>query len=306
MIKITLVTLLLEVGIVIVFLFVVRSLIKGKINKPLDDSNTNINEEDFHNNLRKFVSNNTETIYSVLGKKNALNLLQKSIDNEGFCILTDRAAYFIGKVKQKKWIFSFKANIQHRIIASELKGVNVTDIWHLSMFIYASVLTFMEINLVRYWTQLNDISYSLKPRPPAILYLVIPIGQILGMVTPVLCLFCWLRALLHRTTNICMEFTSLKVVFPIYLLGKTEIKDFYKAVSKVQELNPLQQMATQSLNTVQSAVSQALNIIKQPNQPANVYGNKVNSLSELSKLYEQNMITQEEFEKLKQEIIDSQ
>ena len=30
---------------------------------------------------------------------------------------------------------------------------------------------------------------------------------------------------------ICMELTSLKVVFPVYSLGKAEMKDFYKAVS---------------------------------------------------------------------------
>lgn len=46
--------------------------------------------------------------------------------------------------------------------------------------------------------------------------------------------------------------------------------------------------------------------VNEVRQSAGVYTNKVTSLSELSKLYENGMLTKEEFEQLKQEVISSQ
>ncbi len=59
-------------------------------DKPFDDSNWQIDFKDLHNKLRKFVSNEQEKIYAVLGTKNANNLLTKGIQENGFCILRQK------------------------------------------------------------------------------------------------------------------------------------------------------------------------------------------------------------------------
>ena len=78
-------------------------------------------------------------------------------------------------------------------------------------------------------------------------------------------------------------------------LGTQEIKDFYKAISDVQELN---------VNIIKPiSIEQTVNEVK---QNTNVYADKVTSLSELSKLYENGVITKDELDRLKQEVIGSQ
>ena len=262
-------------------------------DKPLDDSNWQIDFEDLHNKLRKFVSNKEEKIFAVLGIKNAYNLLSGGIQENGFCILTDKAAYFIGKVYQKKWIFAFRTNIQHRIIANEMKGIKVGTLSRFRMLFFAVLSILLEIaNLQCAYRSMRVVDGS---EYEAIFVLLIPgmLGAI--VICFILVIYFVLHAFFLKRTNICIEFTSLTVAFLASELGRQEIKDFYKAVSEVQELYVNVANSIPAEHTVNAA-----------GQSTNVYTNKVTSLSELSKLYENGMLTKEEFEQLKQEIIGSQ
>lgn len=104
-------------------------------DNPIDDSSWNIDKTDLYNKLRRFISNPQENIYAVLNIQNALNVIQNGISEEGFAILTDRACYFIGKIYEKKGIFTRKANVQHRIVVSEMKGVRVGTLSRIRMLI---------------------------------------------------------------------------------------------------------------------------------------------------------------------------
>lgn len=261
-------------------------------DKPLDDSNWQIDFENLHNKLRKFVSNNEEKIFAVLGIRNAYNLLTNGIQEEGFCILTDKAAYFIGKVYQKKWIFAFRTNIQHRIIASEMKGINVGTLSRFRMLLFAILSILLEIaNLRCAYESMCVVDGS---EYEAIFVLLIPVMLGAIVICFILAIYFVLHAFFLKRTNICIEFTSLTVAFLASELGKQEIKDFYKAVSEVQELYVNVANPIPAGHTVNAA-----------GQSTNVYANKVTSLSELSKLYENGMITKEEFEQLKQEVLGS-
>ena len=264
-------------------------------DKPFDDTDRQIDFDDFYSKLRKFVSNEQEKIYAVLGIKNATNLLTKGIQEDGFCILTDKAAYFIGKVYQKKWIFAFRTNVQHRIIASEMKGINVGTLSRFRMLLFAILSILLEILNFRFFIYIylyldrdgSDVSGIF-----IVMFLLTVASILIGFS---LIIYFVLHAFFLKRTNICIEFTSLTVAFPASELGKQEIKDFYKAVSEVQELY---------VNIVNPVpVEHTVNEVR---QRSNVYTNKVTSLSELSKLYENGMITQEEFEQLKKEVIGSQ
>ena len=122
---------------VLLCVFVIGILINRKKLKdtPQDDSNWNINYDNLTSALRKFVSNRNEEIVAILGKVNAQTLLNSNINNVGFCILSEKAFYFVGKVWQKKGIFSFKSNIQHRIPITEMKGVKVGTLHRFEIFL---------------------------------------------------------------------------------------------------------------------------------------------------------------------------
>ncbi len=265
-------------------------------DKPYDDIDRQIDFDDFYSKLRKFVSNEQEKIYAVLGIKNAYNLLTSGIQENGFCILTDKAVYFIGKVHQKKWIFVFRTNVQHRIIASEMKGINVGTLSHIWMLLCAALSTVLLItnlycsyNMMPY-TAVSGLAFE-KFGPTMLVFAMI----VAVIVCFILVIYFVLHAFFLKRTNICIEFTSLTAAFLASELGKQEIKDFYKAVSEVQELyvnivNPI-------------PVEHTVNEVR---KSTGVYTNKVTSLSELSKLYENGMLTKDEFEQLKQEVIGSQ
>ena len=263
---------------------------------PFDDSNRQIDFNDFYSKLRKFVSNEQEKIYAVLGIKNADNLLTSGIQENGFCILTDKAVYFIGKVYQKKWLFATRTNIQHRIIAGEMKGINVGTLSHIWMLFCAALSVVLIItesyclcNIVPYTVESGNALEKFAPT-------MLVFGVLAAIFTCfILAIYFVLHAFFLKRTNICIEFTSLTVAFMVSELGRQEIKDFYKAVSEVQELN---------VNVVKSTpVEQTFH---EGRQRTNVSTNKIGSLSELSKMYENGMLTKEEFETLKREIIGNQ
>lgn len=270
----------------------IRQYQKVSKDKPFDDINRQIDYDDFYSKLRKFVSNEQEKIYAVLGIKNAYDLLAKGIQEEGFCILTDKAAYFIGKVYQKKWIFAFRTNVQHRIIASEIKGIKVGTLSRFRMLFFAVLSILLEIAnlqcLFRSMCVADGSEYE------AFFALLIPVMLVAIVGCFALLIYFVLHAFVLKRTNICIEFNSLTVAFMVSELGSQEIKDFYKAVSEVQELyvniaNPIS--AEHTANEVR--------------QSTNVYADKVTSLSELSRLYENGIITKEEFEQLKHQVIGS-
>lgn len=274
-------------------IFVICINIKKLPDHPLDDKEWQIDYKELYNNLQKFVTNKQEKIHAVLNVQNALRLLKNGISEEGFAILTDKACYFVGKVYQKKWIFSFKSNIQHRIVIGELKGVKIGTLSRLGMLIpsiLSAVLTVFEIRWLVY--------VAMNGERLARIYDDDLFGFsgifIIGITFIMFCLsiYCFVQAFIVKRTNICMEFTSLTIAFLVSALGAQEIKDFYKAVSEVQEHN------ANSIPT--SEISSLINV---PN--TTTPKDKITSLSELSKLYEQGLVSEEEFNKLKAEVMNN-
>lgn len=274
-------------------IFVICINIKKLPDHPLDDKEWQIDYKELYSNLQKFVTNKQEKIHAVLNVQNALRLLRNGISEEGFAILTDKACYFVGKVYQKKWIFSFKSNIQHRIVIGELKGVKIGTLSRLGMLIpsiLSAVLTVFEIRWLVY-VAMNGERLARVYDDDLFGFSVI---FIIGITFIMFCLsiYCFVQAFIVKRTNICMEFTSLTIAFLVSALGAQEIKDFYKAVSEVQEHN---------VNSIPT--SEISSLISVPNTATPK--DKITSLSELSKLYEQGLVSEEEFNKLKAEVMNN-
>lgn len=268
---------------VLLCVFVIGILINRKKLKdtPQDDSNWNINYDNLTSALRKFVSNRNEEIVAILGKVNAQTLLNSNINNVGFCILSEKAFYFVGKVWQKKGIFSFKSNIQHRIPITEMKGVKVGTLHRFEIFLLGIISMFVLIAQIRAFTWLVTHEDMLEA-----------IGRIAGLggffaiiIALVMTVYYIAQALLVKRTTVCIEMNGLTVNFLVCELGKQEIKDFYRDLSTMQN---------DRISAPQNAnVSQV-----------NVNTDKVGKLTELSQLYEKGLLQQEEFERLKKEIIN--
>lgn len=258
-------------------------------DNPIDDSSWNIDKTDLYNKLRRFISNPQENIYAVLNIQNALNVIQNGISEEGFAILTDRACYFIGKIYEKKGIFTRKANVQHRIVVSEMKGVRVGTLSRIRMLIPYILSTAMFILQAIWSFYVGSIHYDQYSDTLNVIITLTTLAIEIMLLS--VSLYCFLQVFLLKRTNICIEFTSMTVAFMLSSLGAREIKDFYQAVSTVQGLDIMNPVSTQTVA---------------PMQNIQATGNKVERLSELSKLFEQGMISAEEFNQLKAEVINKQ
>lgn len=258
-------------------------------DNPIDDSSWNIDKTDLYNKLRRFISNPQEKIYAVLNIQNALNVIQNGISEEGFAVLTDRACYFIGKVYEKRGIFTRKANVQHRIVVSEMKGVRVGTLSRIRMLIPYILSTALLILQAIWSIHIRGNQYN--SYSDALFVIIILITTAMQIIMLAVSLYCFLQVFFIKKTNICIEFTSMTVAFMLSSLGAREIKDFYQAVSTVQGLDIMNPVSTQTVA---------------PMQNMQATGNKVERLSELSKLFEQGMISAEEFNKLKAEVINKQ
>lgn len=275
-------------------------------DQPKDDSQGEWNFADMCVKLQKFVSNGQEKILSVLGMENAQRTInQQNQDLEkGFCILTEKACYFVGNVYQKKGIFTFKKNIQHRIIASEFKGINVDSLTRFRRVV-PGIIAFIcfvydLINPVKNWVLYNTewhetymyAFYSFDSDMVEVTGLIMLVISVLSaLVLLVLSIYYLVTAVLMRRTSVNLEFASIVISFMVSDLGAQEIKQFYKAVSKMQELNENNSVQNTSMKT------QAI-VTTEPQK------DKIASLTELSALFEKKMITEEEFKKLKQEVMD--
>lgn len=297
---------LVEIGFFIYLLITSR---RDGEDVPSDDSNWRIDFEQLKYGLNKFLGNKQERIVGILGKNNVMN---NNAYEKGFCFVTDRAYYFIGKVWQKKYFFSWKSNIQCRIVASEMKEIRIRTLYPWKMLLFTAYTVFnyvwnirLIIVMILVGIRMN-LSYDFEEAMMTTVFLLT--GWLVVMLIPLI--YGLFSIYLKRKTTIDIEFTNQTMRFPINILGKQEIKDFYKAASQIQESMAGERIGTAPqrtslsgnihtiVNSVQETVMNKNNAVSN-----NMAPNKVQRLSELSKLYEQGMLSKEEFGKLKGEII---
>ncbi len=268
-----------------VLMFTTRA---GKIgNNPIDDSEWQFNNKILDTIRAKFIANKQETIEGLLGKKSIIEIISKNDCKHGFCFATNKAYYFVGSVYQSALGAVYrKTNVQHRINANELKGVKVKRIFlfrTLFFFLLAIAIFVLDVFAeVKLFYTIMDSSGAEQ------------VSAAVFIITQVICgilIFANLFFMIFkRRTILSFEFTSLDLYFPVGILGKQEIADFYQAVSKVQDIaNNQPQAEFVSANYHNATTFTA--------------GNKVKQLKELSVLFEQGTISAEEFASLKTEII---
>lgn len=204
---------------------------KSGLNEALDDSNWHTDFEKLQTALKKYLGNEQEVIVGMLGKNNATS--NESIYEKGFCFLTDKATYFIGKVWQKKSIFTWKSNIQYRIVNTEMKGIRINNLfpWHGLLFLLYTIFSLINAIIVEY--RLYLLMDDEEEKYIGYFFLIILIMFILLTYL----IYGLVIVFVKRMTTIDLEFTNQIMRFQINQLGQQEIKDFYKTVSEIQEVN---------------------------------------------------------------------
>lgn len=258
-------------------------------NNPIDDSEWQFNNKILDTIRAKFIANKQETIEGLLGKKSIIEIISKNDSKYGFCFVTNKAYYFVGSVYQSASGGKYrKTNVQHRINADELKGVNVKRIFLFrTLFFFLLTISVFLLDVLVEVELFYIISNSNGAEQVSAAIFIIS-----HVICGILIFTNLFFMIFKRRTVLSFEFASLSLYFPVGILGKQEIVDFYQAVSKVQSIAKNQpQVEIVSTNYHNAVTSTTLN--------------KVEQLKELSVLLGQGNISAEEFESLKAEIINN-
>ncbi len=170
-----------------------------------------------------YLSNKDEEMLSLLARNNLKN------KRGGFCILTNRAYYFVGEIWQKKSILSVKSSVQHRVNVEELKGIKIGRLrpWA-SVILLMSGIVFTICQIISFC---RNILQSLTGNQESDLLNVILFIAICLSVASI----CVGAPTAFSIGVIDLEFNGLTISFLVGECGKQEIDDFKKAVSDINE-----------------------------------------------------------------------
>ena len=251
---------------------------------PVDDSAVEYDMTTLKSLVRKFMANSDEVVVDILGRKHAFDFLRDGKSKHGFSFVTDKSFYFINKNFYKGLLGYWQKNKQLKIGINELTKIDTGARKYmrgLPLLIMVIVGIFMIILLLKYpgdgWYD-EDMANTL-------LFFLIIIG-------PISLIYSIAILITEKRTSMTLYFSNEAVRFPVSLYGKEEIKSFYSCISKLQATN-LNKSSQYEVMSEQSKTEHRNN--------ANT--DKLQSLSELSKLYEKGMLSEEEFKNLKNEIL---
>lgn len=267
------------------------SVVTKKPNKPYNDATLSMDKDALTKALLKYVSSSDEQILGILGAQNAECYLETGSTKRGFCFITNKACYFIGNVYQRKGLFLFKKNIQHRIINSELKGIKVDTVSRFIDVLYACVPFILSALGVYNFIFLDY--YNIYIENDELLEIAAILGLLVLLPIFIFAIYFLLQIFVFKRIFVCMEFASITIAFPIYTVGELEAKEFYRVISKVQDHE-----RKREISNIPDRSPQQI-----PATPLSATQDKIGSLKELSTLYAQKLINEQEYNSLKKQLL---
>lgn len=267
------------------------SVVTKKPNKPYNDATLSMDKDALTKALLKYVSSSDEQILGILGAQNAECYLETGSTKRGFCFITNKACYFIGNVYQRKGLFLFKKNIQHRIINSELKGIKVDTVSRFIDVIYACVPFILSALGVYNFIFLDY--YNIYIENDELLEIAAILGLLVLLPIFIFAIYFLLQIFVFKRIFVCMEFANITIAFPIYTVGELEAKEFYRVISKVQDHE-----RKREISNIPDRSPQQI-----PATPLSATQDKIGSLKELSTLYAQKLINEQEYNSLKKQLL---
>ena len=267
------------------------SVVTKKPNKPYNDATLSMDKDALTKALLKYVSSSDEQILGILGAQNAECYLETGSTKRGFCFITNKACYFIGNVYQRKGLFLFKKNIQHRIINSELKGIKVDTVSRFIDVIYACVPFILSALGVYNFIFLDY--YNIYIENDELLEIAAILGLLVLLPIFIFAIYFLLQIFVFKRIFVCMEFANITIAFPIYTVGELEAKEFYRVISKMQDHE-----RKREISNIPDRSPQQI-----PATPLSATQDKIGSLKELSTLYAQKLINEQEYNSLKKQLL---
>ena len=285
-------TIVICVCVVLNLIFFIYVDFTGQQDETKDDSQWNIDKEITYNELQKYTGGQEEKIVGVLGIMEALKALNMGTAKTGFCILTNEAIYIIADVYKKIGKYVVKAKMQQKFMPTEFRSIGIETLARKETSTLAKTSVAIALALVLWWLLFfgiihDTIDVSGMIEQYDFLETLVPMVIIYSIIHVPLVIYSVVRAYKTGQTFVCMYFSSETVAFHISTLGAQEIKNFFK------EINVLKN----------SVMDSTLAVRQQPEQNGNS-DNKIDSLMELSKLHKQEIISKEEFEALKAELLN--
>ena len=255
---------------------------------PIDDSSKDYDLDTLKSSVRKYMADSDEIVMDIIGREHASNILNCRKAKHGFAFVTNKSFYFIGTnfyagfmgFWQKKQQLKISINNLISIQTGSKKSIRCLPLFIVSIIGIVYVIMSMIPPYDCYFQRLSDDGN----------WLLIILLLIFGVIWLCTSIYSLVMLATEQRTAITLIFSNSSVRFPVSLYGKEEIKSFYSYISKLQISNLKEDHLAEA---------------KQDTNVNQTNSGKVQSLSELSVLYEKKMISEEEFTKLKKEIIGS-
>lgn len=211
--------------------------------------------------------------------------------SKGFAVVTQRRVYFNGKSYFKDFKGRWKQQMQAKTVdLKDVTGTGYVSVRILGLLIGAIAVFFWTFPMDVIWGIMGgDVLESIQRKIQDPTWWMLSCIPAAGMVA---------AFFLRRRTLFNIEFAGGNISFNTSWYGKDEIdhfqKELRKAMAVVKDQVPVSQSATAAVHTATSTA---------PATPAGVTKDKAQTLREIAKLKEDGIITENEFQQMKADLM---
>lgn len=268
-------------------------LIDGVCPKCTQEQSTSIRQDE---KFKRFFMNPKEKLVTTLGNTYIQNFLNDGSVRNGFSVVSDKRVYFQGKTYE----LVTKNNGRKKVIKTKKsRTVDLKDVTGTGYDSYSNVLA--KILAFVFFT-FGTIFFSLSMSAIADRMNNLSTEDVIGIIFMlIVCLIpgvVFLAVFLQSRVNlIAIQFAGGEIAFDINWFSEMEIEDFQKQLRLAKD-KAIEEADNAVANKLQEAVSSAT--VGQQSAQSNSVADE---LAKYGDLLERGLITQEEFDKKKQELL---
>lgn len=220
------------------------------------------------NDLREILVDPSEKIVSNLGNNYVQNFLNTGYIGYGFAVLTDRRVYFKGNCLYKQGRRYVKRDEDRILDIEDVTGSGFETNNPISYLIIATILT-----------PLTLLTFILSPMAGT------PTAALLGFIPLALCIVFYVLYFIKRRNLFKIDYAGGSIAFSLGFISKEEAASFSKALRQTKDASKAKAAAKPVTASAPAPLSDADELVK------------------YSQLLAQGVITQEEFEAKKKQIL---
>lgn len=268
-------------------------LIDGVCPKCTQEQSTSIRQDE---KFKRFFMNPKEKLVTTLGNTYIQNFLNNGSVRNGFSVVSDKRVYFQGKTYE----LVTKNNGRKKVIKTKKsRTVDLKDVTGTGYDSYSNVLAKI---LAFVFFAIGTIFFSLSMSAVADRTNNLSTEDVIGIIFMlIVCLIpgvVFLVVFLQSRVNlIAIQFAGGEIAFDINWFSEMEIEDFQKQLRLAKD-KAIEEADNAVANKLQEAVSSAT--VGQQSAQSNSVADE---LAKYGDLLERGLITQEEFDKKKQELL---